>query len=159
MGEPIAYLIVRSLQTALAAMSTASGFHYTVAGSAVKLDPNHNVDAYIAPDGPRPFVILEVKPEAREYQPARQVRLVQPVTVHWVGESLPHKDESRMQTYFRGCADVERALAADPTRGGLAVDTRVLNSRLDDSTEGAQVWAVIEAEVRLYRTDGAPDAT
>jgi hypothetical protein len=159
MGEPLDYLILRNLQTALAAMSQANGYHYTVAGSAVKLDPNHNVDAFIAPDGPRPFVILEVKPEAREYQPSRQIVLVQPVTIHWVGESYPHIDESRMQTFFRGCADVERAIGADPTRGGLAVDTRILKRTADDSTEGAQVWAVIETEIRSYRTDGQPDAT
>jgi hypothetical protein len=157
-GEPIDYLIVRHLQTALGAMSVAAGYHYTVAGSAVKLDPNHNVDAFIAPDGPRPFVILELKPEEREYQPARQVRIVMPITIHWVGECLPHIDESRLQTFLRGCADVERAIGADPTRGGLAVDTRILTRTADDSTEGAQVWAVIETEIRWYRTDGQPDA-
>lgn len=159
MGEPLDYLILRNLQTALGAMSIPGGYHYTVAGSAVKLDPNHNVDAFIAPDGPRPFVILEVKPETREYQPSRQLVIVQPVTIHWVGESHPHIDESRMQTFFRGCADVERAIGADPTRGGLAVDTRIVKRTADDSTEGAQVWAVIETEIRSYRTDGQPDAT
>ena len=82
-----------------------------------------------------------------------------PVTIHWVGESYPHIDESRMQTFFRGCADVERAIGADPTRGGLAVDTRILQRTEDDSTAGAQVWAVIDTEIRLYRTDGQPDAT
>jgi hypothetical protein len=53
---------------------------------------------------------------------------------------------------------VERAIAADPTRGGLAVDTRILNRTCDDSTEGAQVWAIINAEIGFYRTDGQPDA-
>jgi hypothetical protein len=158
-GEPIDYLIVRNMQTALGAMSVATGYHYTVAGSSVKLDPNHDVQAFVAPDGPRPFVILELKPEDREYQPARQVRIILPIRIHWVGESFPHKDESRLQTYLRGCADVERAIAADPSRGGLAVDTKVLSRTCDDSTEGAQVWAIIDTEIGFYRTDGQPDAT
>lgn len=156
MGEPIDFLIVQHLQTALGGMTVAGGYHYACAGTAVKLDPNHNVDAFVAPDGPRPFVVLEVKPEARTYLPALQVRLVMPITIHWIGECLPHLDQSRMQTFFRGCADVERAISADLTRGGKAVDTRILRRTLDDSTEGAQVWAIIETEVRLYRTYGQP---
>jgi hypothetical protein len=156
-ADPIDYTIVRNLQTALQAMSVRTGFHYDVGGTAVKLDPNHDVEKLIAPDGPRPFVILELKPETWTYQPAGRVVVVLPVTIHWVGESTPTEDASRLQTYLRGCADVERAIARDHTRGGLAVDTRIVKRTCDESTSGAQVWALIDVEIKLHRIYGAPD--
>ena len=156
MSDPILYTIIRHLQTALGAMTVAGGYYYAVASAVVKLDPNHKVEDLIAPDGPRPFIVLEVKPEAWNYFPANEVRLVVPMTVHWIGASTPTEDESRLLAFTRGCADVERAIAVDTTRGGLAVDTRIVRCTIDDSTEGAQVWVMGDIDVRLYRTFGAP---
>lgn len=158
MPEPIEYLIVRNLQTALLAISVAGGYHYDVAGLAVKLDPNQDIEALIAPEGPRPFLVLEVLPERWEYFPANQVRLTLPVTIHWVGQSDPTVDESRLQTYLRGCADVERALAIDIGRGGYATDTRIVRRTLDPRPDGAETWAIIETAIAVNRTYGAPDA-
>jgi len=157
MSDPIDYLVVRNLQAALGAMTVVGGYHYDLAGTAVKLDPNHKVEDFIKPDGPRPFVILDLQPEDWNYQPAKQLRLVMPVRVHWVGESTVTDDTSRMRTFLCGCADIERAVAADVTRGGLAVDTRIVRRQADDSTEGAQVWAIVDLEITLYRTYGQPD--
>ena len=156
--EPIDYQIVRNLQTALQAIAVGSGYHYTVAATAVKLDPNQNVEALIAPDGPRPFIVLELTPETWAYYPASQVRVVMSLTIHWVSESIPTTDESRLQTYLRGCADVERAMAIDVTRGGLAVDTRIVKRAFDTAIDGAQVWAMVDVALSLHRTFGAPDA-
>jgi hypothetical protein len=158
MSDPIEYAVVRNLQAALQAIAVSAGFHYNVADIAVKLDPNHKVEDFITPDGPRPFIILELKPEDWSYQPAGRVVLVVPVTIHWVCESTPEEDESRLRTYLCGCADVERAIAKDISRGGLVVDTRIVKRTCDESTEGTQVWAMIDVEIRLHRIYGAPDA-
>lgn len=159
MPEPIDFQIVQDLQAALGAMSVSTGYHYTVAVTAVKLDPNHEVEDIIAPTGPRPFVILELTPdEGWEYQPAEQLVFRLPLTIHWVSDSTPTDDASRMQTYLRGCADVERAITRDITRGGLAQDTRLVKRTFDTAVDGAQVWAQIDLEIFVYRTYGAPDA-
>lgn len=156
--EPIEFQIVQNLQAALQAIAVAGGYHYDVAGAAVKLDPNQDIESLIAPGGARPFIVIEVTPETWQYQPASQVLMTIPVTVYWVTDSDPTSDPSKMQTFFRGCADVERAIAADVTRGGLAVDTRITKRELSKEIDGAQVWAVIDTEISLYRTYGAPDA-
>lgn len=156
-ADPIEYRVLRDLQSALKLISLAGGYHYDVRSVAVKLDPNHNVESLIAPDGPRPFVILEVTPERWQYFPASQVRMVVPVTIHWVSEGVPTEDESRMRTYFKGCADVEKAIAVDITRGGLVVDTRISKRTFDTAVDGAQVWAMIQTEMIVHRTFGSPN--
>lgn len=158
MPEPIDYQIVLNLQTALRAIAVADGYHYTVAAAAVKLDPNQSVETLVAPDGLRPFLVLEPLPERWEYQPANQLQMTLPVLIHWLQDSDPTADTSRLQTYLRGCADVERAIAQDITRGGLAVDTRIIKRTPETGVDGALVWAQIETEITICRTYGAPDA-
>lgn len=158
MPEPIEFRILQNLQTALLAISVAGGYHYTVAAGAVKLDPNQNVEALIASGGPRPFVVLQLQPETWEYDPANQARLVLPVTIHWISDSTPTDDTSRLQTYLRGCADVEQAIAVDITRGGYAFDTKIVKRELDLAVDGSQVWAMVDVEIALRRTYGAPNA-
>jgi hypothetical protein len=156
MSEPREYQIVQSLQAALQAISVAGGYYFDVVATAVKLDPNQDVEDLIAPGGPRPFVVLELKPDTWEYTPAGQLRLAVKLAVHWVSDSTPTDDASRLQTFFRGCADVERAIALDISRGGLAVDTRITGRTLDLAVDGAQVWAVLDVEILTRRTYGSP---
>jgi hypothetical protein len=154
MPEPIDYRVLRNLQAALGQMTVAGGYHYDVAVGAVKLDPDHDVEALIAPGGPRPFIIFAVGDERWEYQPAMRLALVLPVTLYWLQDSDPTDDESLLKTYFRGCADIEQALALDVTRGGLAVDTRIKQRRLDRVVDGTQVWALIDLEIKIHRGYG-----
>lgn len=157
MPEPISFRIVQNLQTALRAIAVAGGYHYDVAAVAVKLDPNQANDAVHAPGGPRPLVLIQVNPERREYQPANELRMVLPLVVHWVHESDATNDDDRMRVFFRGCADVEQAIAQDLGRGGLAIDTRVIQCTDRDELDGSQVWAQIEVEIRLFRQYGRPN--
>lgn len=157
MPEPIKFRVVQNLQTALRAISVASGYHYNVASVAVKLDPNQANDAVHAPGGDRPLLLIQVNPERRDYQPAGELREVLPIVVHWVNESDAANDDSRMQTFFRGCADVEQAIAQDLGRGGLAIDTRIVKCINNDDLDGSQVWAQIEIEIPLFRQYGLPN--
>ena len=157
MSEPIEYLIVRDVQAALQAATVAGGYHYTIAAAAVKLDPNHEVEALVAPDGPRPYVLIEVSPDEWQYVPSNDVTLVTKLNVHWVHDTDPTADEDLLLRYYRGCADVERALMQDISRGGRAVDTRITSRTPGRDTDSAQVWATLAVEIHQVRTCGAPD--
>jgi hypothetical protein len=157
---PIEYRIVRDAQTALQAISQASGYHFNLAALAVKLDPDQAVEALVTPHGPRPFILLEMKDEEWEYDAASEVFLVLPMTVYWVSDAAPSSDEARLETYYKGCSDVEVALVSTPeklSRGGLAIDTRIVNRRLDTSVDGTEVWALIDVRMRLRRQYGQPN--
>lgn len=155
---PTEYQIVKNLQAALQAIAMDAGYHFDVNRIAVKLDPNHDVETLAAPDGPRPFLVLEVKPDGWQYSPANRIDLSLPFTIHWLSDYVPEDDNSRLSTFFRGCADVERAIAVDITRGGLARDTRIVTRRYDTTIDGTQVWAEIDVNVLTRRIYGQPDA-
>ncbi len=160
MPEPIEYLILTNLRDALAGIRSDNGFHYDVRGTAVKLDPNQGVEELVANDGARPFILLEVLPERREYMPSLRMKVTRPVTIHWVSESVPDRDADRMQVFFRGIADVERAIVADIQRGGWALDTRIRTCTFDHALDGSQVWAAVEVDIiEQSRVYGSPDVT
>jgi hypothetical protein len=157
MAEPISFRIVKDLQTALRAIAVAGGYFYDVVSIAVKNDPNSAAHAIKAPGAPRPLMLIQVDPERREYQPAGELRMVLPIVINWVNESDATDDDSRMQTFFRGCADVEKAITQDLSRSGLAVDTRIVRCINNDDIDGSEVWAQIEVEIPLFRQYGRPN--
>lgn len=155
--EPVEYRVVRDLQAACARIRANAGYFYDVATTLVKLDPNQALEALLPQLNLRPFVLIELKPDARTYMPAMRMKIVLPVTIYWVHDSDPTVDESRMQMYFRGCADIEQAIAADISRGGLALDTRIITRTNQDVPERAEVWAVLDTEITVIRTYGQPN--
>lgn len=157
MSDPIEYTIVRNLQTALQAVTVAGGYHYTIAATAVKLDPNHNAEAMVAPDGPRPFALIEILRDEWTYDPANEAAITTQCLVHWTHDTDPTVDTSLLQTYFNGCADVEKAITQDITRGGLAVDTKI-TARTHVPTDAAgKTWATLEIAIKHYREYGVPN--
>ncbi len=156
MPEPVEYRVLQHLQTALRAITVAGGYWYDVATLAVKLDANSAVEDLIGDSALRPFYILEAPADRFEYQPSERVRVLMPFRVHAVHESNPTVDADWIKTYFRLCADVERAIAVDIHRGGLATDTRV-QTREFRTFEGSQVWAIVAGEIRVPRLYGAPN--
>lgn len=162
MPEPREWLVLKNLQAALQAIDVADGYHYDVRAAAVKLDPEQDVEALIHGEynGSRPFVLVEVstpeRPPTWEYAEKGQVDITLMPTVYWVHESDQTDDDSRMLTFMRGCADVERAVTQDLNRGGLAVDTRVRRCTVNGT--GSEVWAVVDLEILVIREYGQPDA-
>lgn len=163
MPEPIEFRIVQSLQAALKGIRIASGYHHDVAGLAVKLDPDHKAEELIPgadpPFGPpRPFLVLVLGPDEFIHEPASQIRLRMPFVVLAAHDSDVEDDDSKLGTYHRLCADIEKAVATDITRGGLACDTRLLNRVMRERESGGrEVWAQVTGEVRVYRSYGAPN--
>jgi hypothetical protein len=156
--EPSEFHILVNLRDALRNIKVTSGYHFDVEDVAVKLDPNADVESLIAPGGPRPFVVIEVRPDVWAYSPSKRVNLTLPMAIHWVSDASPTDDESRMLTFFRGCADVERAIAADVSRGGLAIDTTVIERAYSTAIDGAQVWAINKVQILTRRIYGQPDS-
>lgn len=155
-ADPLEFRIVQNLQTALRAIAEVDGYHHSVAATAVKLDPNVDVEDLLGGTALRPFIVLEVNPDAFDYKPSMRVDIRMPITIHAVHDSDPADDSSWLRTWLRLCADVEQAIAADITRGQLAVDTRAL-SREFQTFNGQQVWAMVKTEVQIIRTYGAPN--
>jgi hypothetical protein len=161
-NDPVEYRILRDLQTALGRISVSGGYHHDVNAIVVKLDPNQAADALVGPDAPRPFLVLDVRAETWDYSSSSEqsgvdmVGLILPITVHWFNGSDSTDDTGKMLEFFRACADIETALSVDPTRGFLALDTRVIR-RVYDELDGSDVWAMVDVQVRLFRQLGKPN--
>lgn len=153
--DPIEYRILTNLQAALLGVSMASGYHHDL--RVVKLDPNHSVEELLTPDGPRPFAYIQPTSERWSIvSMPNGLQIEWPITIHWVHDTDQTDDNSRAKLFFEGCADIERAVTRDLSRGGLAVDTRVV-TRVYTPVDGAQVWARMDLLVRVRRTYGAPN--
>jgi len=169
MAEPQEFRVLQHLKASLGALTVAAGAFYDVDPSAVLLDPDYDVAALTAAGAPRPFVIIETRDEEWIYHPSGEVRLTMPLSVHWVHEPADPTDavigvpraltgDERLCVFMRGCADVERALTSDTSRGGNAVDTRITNRVWQPAPfQGGQaVWAELSVECIVYRSYGVP---
>jgi hypothetical protein len=155
--EPEEYQMLLNLQAALLAMTVASGYYFDMPPGGVKLDANAEVEKLIGENQLRPFIVLDVLPETRTYSPAKRVELVTPVNVYWVHDPADPDDATRLQTYFRGRADVERAIAQDVSRGGLAIDTTIIDTAQSHGiADSSVVVAVIQVQLRRRRVYGSP---
>jgi hypothetical protein len=105
---------------------------------------------------------------AWNYEPANQLRFVLPVLVNWVhtavpgadaitGVPMPPSDAARVRIYWRGCADIEKALnrSNDPGLGGLATDVRIVDRKwIAEPEVGQDVWAQLTLHVHTRREFG-----
>lgn len=151
MADPIELQIVQSLQQAMQSVTVGDGYHYDVRGTAVKLNPDHDVEPLVEEGAPRPFVTLEVTPEAWVYQPANRVKLEMPVRVHWFDETDLDGDVL-LQMAYRAYSDIERAVTRDLRRGERAVDTRITQRAA--VMQGSSVWVAVDLLVTVIRTFG-----
>lgn len=153
MQEPIDYLAVVELQRALQGICQADGYYYDVRGTAVKQNPNHGTDVLAEPDRPQPVIALEVHPERRDYS-SSMVTVHLPIDVHWICDSNPERDVDMLRTFFRGAADIERAVKRAEIAG--ASEIRVISCENNRTEDGSQVWAVVRVEIWINRTYGEP---
>jgi hypothetical protein len=154
--DPQELQMVLDLKAALLTIAILSGFYHDVAAEAVKLDANADIETLIGENQQRPFILVNVLPETRSYSPAKRVDVTTPIDIHFVQEPTDPDDETRLRTYLCGCADIEKAIALDVSRGGHAIDTVVLSHELLPLSGSSLVWAVIHTQVRSRRVYGAP---
>jgi hypothetical protein len=157
MPEPLEHQIVLDVQTALQGIAIASGYFYDVAAAAVSVDPADHIEALTGVLDLQPFLIVEVSPGRQiEYLPASRMRETIPIDITAAADAAPLVATSRLNVFQRLKADVEKAIVADVTRSGLAVDTRITDVQMGMMVGGARVLAVVSADVRVYREYGAP---
>ena len=158
MAEPLEYDIVLNMQRALQAISVAGGYHYDVAAAAVSIDPHDHLEVLTGSLARKPFLIVEVSPGRHiQYFPGTQMRELIPIEITAATDAQALVATSRAQTFQRLCADIEKALTVDVTRNGKATDTRILDKRMGIMVSALRVMAVVQTEVRLHRTYGAPN--
>lgn len=121
---PAVLACLLSLQTALRGIAVASGYFYTVLSASVVLDPQ---DLSAVPSDQTPFVMLDIETGTIDYGTSRPVAVKNDFTVPLlVRVDAPGTDPDRKRTAaWQFYADVERAVAADPQRGGAAMFTYV----------------------------------
>lgn len=164
MSEPNEYLAIRTLRDNFAAISTARGFYYDVLPTAVSIDPVAQWESMLRPDGPRPVILIERGEESWSFSAGDQVekggvRLSMPLTVHHIVERVPEADDDRMQLHYRGCADIERAVALDPSLGGTIFETLITKRSIDyERSGGTRVWSLIDLTLDCFRDYGHPNA-
>ena len=157
MAEPLELQIIENLKTAVEGISVAAGFFHDVAALAVKLDPDHDVALLIRDTPLRPFFFMTVSISPFKYvEKPNGILLLMNFAIHAVHDTDPTVDDSMLKTYFRLCADIEKAISVDISRGGLATDTKILNGKMHE-LEGQQVWAEVTGEIREHRTYGKPN--
>lgn len=154
--DPVRLRVLLSLQTALASMSVATGYHWDVSASAVTLDYRNLSTAVTLPA----FVVAQAGDDTREFLPANRIKDQFRVMVFGRVDAKGLSDQNRRVTAFEYlAADIERAFSAEITRGGLAVDTRVQPPRepFIEMDPVNSVYIEQPVEIILRRMYGRPE--
>lgn len=155
--EPIDLRILQALRTQLQGIKHSAGFYYTVPASAVRFDPDVTIEDLMAVDGPRPFMVIELTDDPHEvYQAPDELKVTLKVRIYWI-HTVSQSDESRLQVYLRGCADIERAIGVlDRSLGGDATDVVIVDRNLGLAPITSEVCATVDVQIVFYRTFGNP---
>ena len=158
MAEPLGYQILLNLQEALRGISTGSGYFFSVDSAAVSIDPVDVIEIVLGRAASSPFFVIELGVSGRpSYEKASQLLELLPFNVVAFANATNLDPVSRVKTYERLCADIEKALTVDIDRGGLATDTRITGKQMQVTTGSLRVVAVIGLEVRTHREYGKPN--
>lgn len=158
MPEPIEYDLVLDVQAALQAITTGGGYFHDVAAGAVSVDPADHLEVLTGTLVNQPFFIVEVSPARRlQYFPSMQLLEIVPVDVTAAMDAPQLVATSRLQTFERLCADIEKALTVDINRGNRASDTRIVDKQMGMMVGAQRVIAIVQTEIRLHREYGKPN--
>ena len=162
MAEALEFQIVQNMQTALRGIKVVDGYHHNLQGISVKLDSESDVEAHLGENAILPWIVIEMTPDDFDHQPSGRVVLTIPFVIHAINSTKPvndlepKDDDATMRTFYRLCADVERAVEKDHQRGKKAIDTRILSRTMRDRP-GEEGWAMLTGEIAEERGYGAPD--
>jgi hypothetical protein len=163
MPEPVDFRILQILQGAFQGLDVRTGAYATVNATAVKLDPDIDVETLLGSQAVRPFVLLEQLPDAPDDECEKgNIGITLNFRAHYVADSDATDDASRARTYARANADIERAVAgvffATPSPlGMLSRSIKVVRRAYDTVQNGAQIWTLNDLAVRVERDYGQPD--
>lgn len=148
--------IVDALVAVLRGMTDPDVYNYPVlTDDAVTTDPTRNL--FTENDIDLPAYKVEPTPEGRrEYWPANQVVEFFRVNIEARVDAAGADSEARLTAWENLAADLETALAADTTLGGLVYDVRLLTPQPFVQVGSNVVILVQPIETRVHRTFGAP---
>ena len=158
MADSLEYLSVIDIQTALKNISIGGGYNHNVDAGAVSVDPADHIEVLTGALSHAPFFIVEVSP-GREigYSGGNQTREFIPLDVTAAHDAEQLDPTSRLSVFQQLCADIEKAITVDITRGGRVTDTRIVEKQMGMMVGGQRVIAVVQLELRLHRTYGSPN--
>lgn len=163
MTDPITLSILQDVQMHLRRISVQAGFFHTVQSSAVRLER----EDLITWPGPVPVVLVFRTPDgSRSYQPANRLKQILQLSVLARMDADGTDPNRKAVVVERLLADIEKSLTSDApgappssgiTRGGLAIDTRLLESS-DWFGFGSNNAVLIEQPVNIHlvRVYGQP---
>ncbi len=146
--EPIRERILQHCQTSLAAINGMGAYHHALVSiQRGKAIPPENLTQL-------PAAFLDEGEETIIQDTNLLISRRLPVTV----EAWLRSDTGALPTGAnRMLADLERALAADPTRGGLAIRTELVNTTiLPDEAPGVLASARAQFEIDYWTLKGNP---
>ena len=139
-GTPVMERVLEHVRTTLAAISTGSGFHSTVAEV-------HRADGRNALDVNSYPALIVSAPSVSWDQSAPHMIAARPcsITIRCVVDDR----DSRQTALSWIVSDVKAALLADVTRGGDAVSTEIVADRMYESDENLP-WSAADIDVDLW---------
>lgn len=155
MTETLLYNALLTLQTQLQTISEESGFYYSVQPDAVSLDPNDVVSVVTGRQVKSPFLMLEFP--ASRVTHGRSDQMLESIPLNVIGFVLADLADplSRLKSYERLCADVEKAIHANVRLDDQVLDTRLVSKQMIPVPATQRVMALMQFEVRTYRFYGA----
>lgn len=143
--------ILMHLRETLQGMTDTTLYHFPIkSAKSVSLDPTMFLLDASSVD--QPTIVIEPTPEGnKDYYPSEQLREIFRVNIHERVDADAADQLSRIKTLEHIAADLETALQADTTRGGLATDTR-LGVAIPWVSLGSNACILMQpVEVRIYR--------
>ena len=158
MPEPIEHDIILDYQSTLQTISVAGGYFHDVEAEAVSIDPADHVEVLTGALVHAPFFIIEISPARRlRYLPSMQLLETIPIDITAAMDAVQLVPTSRVQTFERLVADIEKALVVDINRGNRVADTRIVDKQMGMMVGAQRVIAIVQTEVRLHREYGKPN--
>ena len=146
--EPIREQILQHCEASLALIDGTGAYHHALA-SVGRGKPAMPEDSTLLP-----IAFVDEGEEAATQDTNLLLTRRLPVTV----EAWLRSDDGQLPTLAnRLLADIERALGADPTRGGLAIRTELVNTAvISDETPGVLASARAQFEIDYWTVKGNP---
>lgn len=156
MADSTRLRILKAIQAGLQAIA-GGAYHYPVAAAtSVTIDPTVNVLTSVPAD--LPLYIVEPTPDGdRRFDPAMQLVNKMRGTITGRMDMTDVTDPAGRATVWENmAADIELALSADVTLGGLVYDLRLMEPAPFVGVGSGVVILVQPWEARVHRTYGAP---
>ena len=156
-ADSVHLAILQDLQAAVRGINGPPTYHFTVKAASVVLDPG--VQITNVPSTELPYVVIE--PDSRgtfTYLPSMRVREAFHVLLTARADAPTGLDTSRKVTTWESLqADLEVAVTRDITRGGHAIDTRIVQVEpACDAGAGVMTLVRMLLRIALIRTYGQP---